>query len=220
MEKNDTINTKRFKGITAKAAAEPANTDGEVMKEEQFLVKRAKRGDVDAFAELYEQIYEKLYRFALYTLKNTQDAEDVVSDTVADAFAAIRKLKKEEAFSAWIYRILANKCNRKLREYYIRRQEVSEGITENSEKGDPPAAIPCAAEITEAEWGNSREEHMDVRKTFFELSDEERMIVGMHLFLGYTTKEVSVFMQMNENTVRSKESRAIRKMGSKLKGLR
>ncbi len=190
------------------------------MREEQYLVKRAKRGDIDAFAELYEQIYEKLYRFALYTLKNTQDAEDVVSDTVADAFAAIRKLKKEEAFSAWIYRILANKCNRKLREYYVRRQKVSESFLENPEKGDPPAVIPGAAVITEAEWGNSREEHMDVRKAFFELSDEERMIVGMHLFFGYTTKEISIFMQMNENTVRSKESRAIRKMGSKLKGLR
>ena len=35
--------------------------------EEQMLVKRAKRGDVDAFGELYQRIYKKLYAYALYT---------------------------------------------------------------------------------------------------------------------------------------------------------
>ena len=46
--------------------------------DERLLVKRAKRGDTAAFAELYGTIYKRLYRFALYTLGNTQDAEDVV----------------------------------------------------------------------------------------------------------------------------------------------
>ena len=55
------------------------------------LVRRAKRGDVDAFAELYAGIYKDMYRFALYTLRNTSDAEDAVSDAVTDAFASIRK---------------------------------------------------------------------------------------------------------------------------------
>lgn len=54
------------------------------------LVRRAKRGDVDAFAELYAGIYKDMYRFALYTLRNTSDAEDAVSDAVTDAFASIR----------------------------------------------------------------------------------------------------------------------------------
>lgn len=50
--------------------------------DERLLVKRAKRGDTAAFAELYGTIYKRLYRFALYTLGNTQDAEDVVSAAV------------------------------------------------------------------------------------------------------------------------------------------
>ena len=54
--------------------------------DDRLLVKRAKRGDVDAFAELYGKIYEKLYRFAFYMLKNAQDAEDAVSEAVTDAF--------------------------------------------------------------------------------------------------------------------------------------
>ena len=63
------------------------------------LVRRAKRGDIDAFAELYAGIYENMYRFALYTLRNTNDAEDAVSDAVTDAFASIRKLRSFSASS-------------------------------------------------------------------------------------------------------------------------
>ena len=85
--------------------------------DDRLLVKRAKRGDVDAFAELYGKIYEKLYHFAFYMLKNAQDAEDAVSEAVTDAFEGIRKLKREESFANWMYQIVANKCCRKMREY-------------------------------------------------------------------------------------------------------
>ena len=44
------------------------------MEDHVKLVKAARRGDAQAFAELYEEVYEDMYRFALYTLKNTQDA--------------------------------------------------------------------------------------------------------------------------------------------------
>ena len=38
-------------------------------------LKLAKQGDADAFGRLYQTIYQDLYRFALYTLKNPADAE-------------------------------------------------------------------------------------------------------------------------------------------------
>jgi RNA polymerase sigma-70 factor (ECF subfamily) len=172
--------------------------------EERLLVKRAKRGDVDAFAELYGKIYKKLYQFALYTLKNPQDAEDVVSEAVTDAFENIGQLKKDEAFSGWMYRIVANKCNRKMREYYNRQEELDEEYVDED----------CGAAA------DRREEYIEVRRVFFELSQMDRMIVGMHIFLGYKTREIAGMLSMNENTVRSRESRAIQRMGEQLKGLR
>ena len=38
------------------------------------------------------------------------------------------------------------------------------------------------------------------------------MIISMHLFAGYTSKEIAELLKMNENTVRSKESRALKKL--------
>ena len=162
------------------------------------LIHKAKRGDIKAFSELYAQLYQELYKFALYTMKHSQDAEDVVSEAVTDAFTGIRKLKREEAFSNWMYQIVANKCKRKMREYY--REDI---LYEDIDM-----------------WDHSKEEHYEVRKAFMELSSEERMIIGLHLFFGYKTREIAQFMELNDNTVRSKESRAMKKLENKLKGLR
>ena len=54
------------------------------------LVQKAKAGNVEAFFLVVSGSLPDLYRFALYTLKNIHDAEDVVSDTVADAWKGIR----------------------------------------------------------------------------------------------------------------------------------
>lgn len=161
------------------------------------LVKRAKRGDTEAFASLYAEIYENMYRFALYTLKNTSDAEDVVSEAVMDAFASIKKLRSKEAFKSWMFRILSNKCKDKLCEYSKKTYELDEVATEKQSVLGP-------------------EDGVIVRRSFFDLEDEERIIIGMHLFCGYKSREIAEILHMNENTVRSKESRGLKKLAVKL----
>ena len=46
----------------------------------------------EVFAAYYEKVYRELYYFALHTLKNPQDAEDAVSETVTDAFATVENI--------------------------------------------------------------------------------------------------------------------------------
>ena len=192
--------------------------------DDRLLVKRAKRGDVDAFAELYGKIYEKLYHFAFYMLKNAQDAEDAVSEAVTDAFEGIRKLKREESFANWMYQIVANKCRRKMREYC--RRTVSLGREQSGEEDEfvrewtkDEVGNSVAAESVDV-WDSKREEYMQLRQEFMKLPEEDRLIIGMHVFFGYKTREIAAFLKMNENTVRSKESRAIQKLAKQLDGLR
>lgn len=174
--------------------------------EERLLVKRAKRGDVDAFGELYQQIYKKLYAYALYILKRPEDAEDVVGEAVVDAFATIGKLQKEDSFASWMYRIVANKCNRRMRDYYHEGEELTEQVL-------------ASTEAFADDWSDEREESMEIRNAFYTLSKEDRMIVGMHVFFGYTTREIALMMEWNENTVRSRESRALKKLSRELENL-
>ena len=167
------------------------------MNQNRQQIKQAKSGDTDAFANLYRIYYTDLYRFALYTLKNPADAEDAVSETVIDAFASIRKLRLEASFKAWIFKILSAKCKRRLKN----RFELPEEYLTN---------------IPDTDHLNNVAEKIDIRRQFFLLKNEERLIISMHIFAGYTTREIAKILHMNANTVRSKESRALKKLSLKL----
>lgn len=171
--------------------------------EEKILVKRAKRGDVDAFGELYGKIYRKLYAFALYTLGRPADAEDVVGEAVMDAFAAIGKLRREESFAGWMYRIVENKCRQKMREYYRQDDTLTSEMIQSEFCGYDG-------------WADMREESIEIRRAFSELPEEDRRIIGLHVFFGYRTREIAKLMEMNENTVRSRESRALKRLRDRL----
>ena len=165
------------------------------------LIHKAKRGDIKAFSELYAQLYQELYKFALYTMKHSQDAEDVVSETVIAAYENIKKLKKEESFRSWIFTILTNKCKKKWKKVSKESSEREEEFPEQSTLPDYDLAI-------------------DVRKAFFVLSEEEQILVGLSVFGGYCSQEIGEMMKLNPNTVRSKRSRALRKMECVLDGYR
>ena len=53
---------------------------------------------------------------------------------------------------------------------------------------------------------------IDVKKAFFVLSEEEQILVGLSVFGGYCSQEIGEMMRLNPNTVRSKRSRALKKM--------
>ena len=167
-------------------------------------IRRAKHGDVQAFGEIYKTVYKKLYAYAFYTLKNPQDAEDVVSEAVTDAFASIKSLRNEEAFEQWIYRIVVNKCNRKLREYYEKRRE------------EPEESLDALPECKEA-FDTVRIETLELKTALTTLGDQERSILLLHVLFGYKTKEIAAALDLNENTVRSKESRALKKLAQQLR---
>jgi len=152
------------------------------------------------FEENYRQVYRDLYRFALYTLGNPQDAEDVVSDAVVDAYQSYGKLRNQEAFRAWIFKILTAKCKRKLKEYVNKTVELEESGLAQEDR----------------EW--TVEESQDVRDAFFTLSEEERLIISMSVFGGYNSREIGKSLLIRDTTVRSKLSRAFDKMQKVLEG--
>ena len=89
-------------------------------------VRKARDGDADAFAELYSAVYKELYHIALVNLKNQHDASDAVSDAVLEAYSSIGKLRDENAFKAWMIRILTVKIKRKQKEYIKNRDHLTD----------------------------------------------------------------------------------------------
>lgn len=164
------------------------------------LVAAAKQKDKDAFAKLYEGYYKALFKAAYYILGNRQDAEDTVMDTVVDVYGSIDKVRNDEAFDGWIFKILYNKARRKRGTLiYTATSELNEAV-ESSKDGDYETIS----------------ENVDLMNSLFSLSREERTIVVLSVLEGYSSLEISKIMSLNANTVRSKQMRAIAKMRSVL----
>ena len=73
-----------------------------------MLVRRAKKGDKDAFLELMLLHKEYLYRTAFLYTRNQDMACDAVQECIVKSMEAIGQLKKPEFFKSWMTRILIN----------------------------------------------------------------------------------------------------------------
>lgn len=161
----------------------------------------ARNGDTSSFCKLYELYYKDMYRFAYYMLDSQQDAEDVISETVLDAFTGIRNLKKPEKFKAWIFQILSTKCKRQIAAYVSNKEHLKTDVPEeNLITEDHPYA-----------------EHIDVQSAFSALNETEKMIISLMVFAGYNSRETAKILKSTEGTIRSAKSRAFTKMSKFLK---
>ena len=166
---------------------------------EPDLIRLAKQGDVKAFSRLYSDIYVELYKFALYTTRHTQDAEDAVSETVMTAWEKLGQLRKEESFRNWMFTILNNQCRK------ILRKRGREPVLEQpEEKGIGRSEAP----VTEPDHA----QRYEVREAFYALEEEERMILAFSIFAGYQSDEIGKMLECSPATVRSRKSRALGKL--------
>jgi RNA polymerase sigma-70 factor, ECF subfamily len=74
------------------------------------LIQRAKNGESVAF-ELISKIYRPtLYQIAMRMLRNADDANDAVQETLVKAFRAIRDFNSDRPLKPWLCRICSNVC--------------------------------------------------------------------------------------------------------------
>src|SRR4051794_36226288 len=73
------------------------------------LVDRAARGDADAFRRLYEEFAPRLYRFALFRLRDASDAEDLIQRVFVKMIEALPRYEQRGLpFGAWVFRLARN----------------------------------------------------------------------------------------------------------------
>ena len=74
-------------------------------------VKRAKRGDKEAFCNLVRVNKVAIYRVAKSILNKEEDIEDAVSEAILKAYKNIKTLKNDDFFKTWLIRIVINESN-------------------------------------------------------------------------------------------------------------
>lgn len=166
------------------------------------VVRKAQRGNKEAFNQLIVMHKDDLYRFAKSKLgKNEEDICDVVQETIVTAYSSIGKLKKRGSFKKWLLKILDNKCKDFFRDKYT-HEEVSYESNE------------CENYIVDSHI-DSTLEFNDLMKG---LNKKERKIILLYYEYNYNCNEIAKILDMNPNTVRSKLSRAREKILKNDKG--
>ena len=77
----------------------------------ETYIKRAKKGDIEAFINLMDINKTYMYKVAKSILNNNEDIADAIQETILSCYKNIEKLKEIKYFKTWMTRILINKCN-------------------------------------------------------------------------------------------------------------
>jgi RNA polymerase sigma-70 factor (ECF subfamily) len=81
------------------------------VQNEESLVERARQHDQEAFAQLYEQYFDKIYRYLVLKVGNEAEAEDMTQQVFLKALQSISSFKWRGApFSTWLFRIAHNQA--------------------------------------------------------------------------------------------------------------
>jgi len=79
------------------------------VQSEEDLVRRAQRGDTEAFAQLCEAHFDKIYRYIALKVRNRADAEDLTQQAFLKATEALGSYRwKGLPFASWLFRIAHN----------------------------------------------------------------------------------------------------------------
>ena len=175
----------------------------EVEKEKELqLVERA-QVDADAFSELYELYFPKIYAYVSWRVGGESDAEDVVSDIFMKALVQLKTFKAKEnaSFSSWLYRIAHNTVI----DFYRKNKRR---ITVDLE--DVPEMQ--ADDLSHEDVYQAKECFIQTQSFLRMLPRKQAEVVTMSKILGLKNKEIATILKIREKSVSSYLHRGLEKL--------
>lgn len=158
-------------------------------------------GDRYAFEELFYRHHRQLYRLALLTSRNRDDAADSLQDALLAAHRAARRFRHDSAVSSWLYRIVVNACLDRLRRNKSHPCEVLDDQLQLCGDADPTRRVDTA---------------IVVERALMCLPVDQRAAVVAVDMRGYSVAETARILGVAEGTVKSRCSRARSKLAGSL----
>ncbi len=159
----------------------------------------AKHGDKEAFIYLMELYKVDMYRMGRVLLDNQSDVGDAMQETILKAYKSIKNLEKLESFKSWLLRIMVNECNNILR---VRKK------------------IAFSAQIFEEDIcvDDYNFDKQPVLEAIRSLEENFRKVILLYYYEDFSIKQISKTLAISEGTVKSRLSRARKKLFETLKG--
>ena len=155
--------------------------------DERALVLAAQRGEREAFSELVRTHERRAYAVARAIVVNHEDAEDAVQEAFLHAYRALHRFLPDQAFGAWLHRIVANAA------LDITRRRKVRDADELPETVASPFRDPA----------ESSELRSRLEQALASLPARQRAVIVLHDVEGYKHSEIGVTLGIPEGTARS-----------------
>jgi RNA polymerase sigma-70 factor, ECF subfamily len=161
-------------------------------------------GNEDAFAALYENYKNLVYRTAYLVLDNAGDAEDVLQDVFVLVHRSLSGYNPDKgSFTSWLHRITVNQClNRRRRPGFF-----------NPSLEDVPESSLRAPELSE----EKRAEIEEVRQALSTLNIRQRTIVTLRYYWDLSYAEMAEILGLPLGTVKSRLHQSLQNLQTALK---
>ncbi len=164
------------------------------------LLPMCKRGEQPAQLEVYNRYYKAMYNTALYIVKDTAEAEDVMQEAFLNAFTKLDSFKGEASFGSWLKRIVVNKSlNSYQRTKRLDETSIEDHLYRIEDDADGDGI---------AETDLSQIKAQQVIQAMNQLKDNYRQALSLHLIEGYDYEEMSTILNVSYANCRTMVSRA------------
>ncbi|HEX74457.1 MAG TPA: sigma-70 family RNA polymerase sigma factor [Dehalococcoidia bacterium] len=167
------------------------------MQDEESLVRRAQQRDQGAFAQLYEEYFDKIYRYVVLRIGNETEAEDVTQQVFLNTLQSISSFRwKGAPFSAWLFRIAHNQVVDYLRK---KTRQATESLDESLiiSKSDPQLVVEKKLDIEQLMLATKR------------LTKAQQEVIALRFVSELSTTQVAKAMGKSEGAVKALQHSAI-----------
>ena len=187
------------RGLPCRMPKPSAPQDG---PSDRDLLARHGAGDRDAFGELVHRHRDRLWRVALRTLGDPDDAADAVQDALVSAFRAASGYRGDAAVTTWLHRIVVNAC------LDLARRRSARPTT--------PLADSPAMDVPAADALGDRETSAEILAALRELPIEQAAAIVLVDVEGYPVAEVAEMLEVPTGTVKSRCARGRARLAERL----
>ena len=167
------------------------------MQDERALVRRAQEHEQDAFAELYERYFDKIYRYCLMKTGDKAEAEDMAQQVFLKAAKSISSFRwRNVPFSAWLYRIAHNQLVD-----YLRKKSRQQSVP-----------LDEAVAVSDSNPQKTAELKMDIRqmiKATERLTEAQREVISLRFAGELPIARVAEIMGRSQGAVKALQHSAI-----------
>lgn len=170
------------------------------MQQEGNLVRRAQKGEPEAFEELYEAHFNKIYRYIMLRVRNQEEAEDLTQQVFLKSWESIGSYKwKGVPFSSWLFRIAHNQVVDHQRKMNKERSLPLEEAETKS--GDDP--------VKQTEQKMKLEQ---LAKACEQLTDAQQEVISLRFAGGLSVAETAKAVNRSEGAVKVMQHDALVKL--------